>query len=115
MLVGQCPIKLLSFCLPATCSPNETAIKPTPIHKNKKSLYIRKRTIEKKENDEQNLERFESDTQRIIHRHLENENDVITDEDIRNVRVGLTPLVDESEQQENLEERVDEAEEESKE
>lgn len=36
-------------------------------------------------------ERFESDTQKIVHRHLENKNDVITDDDIRNVRVGMTP------------------------
>jgi hypothetical protein len=38
-----------------------------------------------------NDERFESDTQKIIHRHLKNEDDVITDEDIANVRVGMTP------------------------
>lgn len=38
---------------------------------------------------------FESDTQKIIRRHLENENDQITDEDIRNVRVGVTPPLDE--------------------
>ena len=36
-------------------------------------------------------ERFESDTQKIVRRHMENENDVITDEDIRNVRVGMSP------------------------
>jgi len=36
-------------------------------------------------------ERFMSDTQKIVHRHLENENDVITEDDIRNVRVGMTP------------------------
>jgi hypothetical protein len=35
--------------------------------------------------------RFESDTQKIVRRHLENESDVITDEDIRNVRVGMSP------------------------
>src|SRR5690349_1101939 len=35
--------------------------------------------------------RFESDTQKIVRRHLENQSDVITDEDIRNVRVGMTP------------------------
>lgn len=38
-----------------------------------------------------NNERFESDTQKIIRRHLENEDDVITDEDIANVRVGMVP------------------------
>lgn len=41
-------------------------------------------------------ERFVSDTQKIVRRHLENEDDVITDEDIRSVRVGMTPpLMDE--------------------
>jgi hypothetical protein len=41
----------------------------------------------------QNVEndRFESDTQKIVRRHLENEDDVITDEDIANVRIGMTP------------------------
>ena len=33
----------------------------------------------------------ESDSQRIIHRHLENKDDIITDEDIRNIRVGANP------------------------
>lgn len=48
----------------------------------------------KKENTdsaEENDQRFESDSQKIVHRHLEDEDDVITDEDIRNVRVGMTP------------------------
>jgi len=36
-------------------------------------------------------ERFESDTQKIIRRHLENKDDIITDEDIASVRVGLVP------------------------
>jgi hypothetical protein len=45
-------------------------------------------------NNEQNGERFESDTQKLIHRHLENEDDVITDEDIRNVRIGMSPPPD---------------------
>ena|ERR1700694_3833620 len=38
-------------------------------------------------------ERFESDTQRIVHRHLQNKDDVITDEDIASVRVGMSPPV----------------------
>lgn len=41
-------------------------------------------------------ERFESDTQRIIHRHLENKDDLITDEDIAGVRIGMTPPLDEA-------------------
>lgn len=45
------------------------------------------------EDEEQNEqpERFESDTQKIVRRHLEDPDDVITDEDIRNVRVGMSP------------------------
>jgi hypothetical protein len=41
--------------------------------------------------DNMNNERFESDTQKIIRRHLENKDDVITDEDIAGIRVGMTP------------------------
>lgn len=41
--------------------------------------------------EEVNNERFESDTQKIIRRHLENEDDIITDEDIASVRVGMVP------------------------
>ncbi|MGZ3838482.1 MAG: hypothetical protein ACXVMS_06320 [Flavisolibacter sp.] len=43
---------------------------------------------------EKNEETFLSDTQKIVRRHLENEHDVITEEDIRNVRVGMTPPLD---------------------
>lgn len=38
-----------------------------------------------------NNERSESDTQKIVRRHLENKDDVITDEDIAGVRIGNTP------------------------
>ncbi|MBO9683881.1 MAG: hypothetical protein J7502_14650 [Flavisolibacter sp.] len=48
--------------------------------------------VEKNENREDiNNERFESDTQKIMRRHLENEDDIITDEDIANIRVGMVP------------------------
>jgi hypothetical protein len=48
--------------------------------------------VEPDENNEGvNNERFESDTQKIVRRHLENEDDMITDEDIANVRVGMVP------------------------
>jgi hypothetical protein len=56
-------------------------------------------------------DQFETDAQRIIHRHLSNKDDIITDEDIRNVRVGVTPAVpdaatlarfEEEEEKENL-------------
>jgi hypothetical protein len=45
-------------------------------------------------NKEQNGERFESDTQKIVRRHLEDEDHVITEDEIRNVRVGMTPPPD---------------------
>lgn len=32
---------------------------------------------------------METDTDRIVHRHLQNKDDIITDEDIRSIRVGL--------------------------
>ncbi|HEU0063904.1 MAG TPA: hypothetical protein VFQ58_02695 [Flavisolibacter sp.] len=43
--------------------------------------------------DNNQPEQHESDTQRIIHRHLQDKDDIITDEDIRNVRVGMTPPI----------------------
>jgi hypothetical protein len=57
-------------------------------------------------------ERFVSDTQKIIHRHLSNKDDVITDEDIANVRVGMTPpILDEAtEARFEDEDKVDNAE-----
>src|SRR6476620_2148203 len=49
-------------------------------------------------------EQFQSDKQKIVKRHLENKDDVITEEDIRNVRVGMTPPLDDA-TEEALEER----------
>lgn len=34
---------------------------------------------------------FVSDTEKIIQRHLANKDDVITEDDIRNVRIGISP------------------------
>lgn len=48
-------------------------------------------TEQNENTEDMNNERFESDTQKIIRRHLENKDDVITDEDIANVRVGMVP------------------------
>ncbi|HEU4470132.1 MAG TPA: hypothetical protein VFR58_03535 [Flavisolibacter sp.] len=45
------------------------------------------------ENEKRQPETFESDTQKIVRRHLENKDDVITDEDIASIRVGMTPPV----------------------
>lgn len=46
---------------------------------------------ERNENSDANNDRFESDTQKVIRRHLEDKDHVITDEDIANVRVGMVP------------------------
>ena len=56
----------------------------------------------------QNEERFESDTQKIVRRHLEDENHVITEEEIRSVRVGMSPPLDTTEEDviEDREEKV---------
>lgn len=44
---------------------------------------------------EQNSQRFESDAQKLTNQHLADPNHVITDEDLKNVRVGMTPPPDE--------------------
>jgi len=46
---------------------------------------------ENENNQSPDREHFESDTQRIMHRHLKNKDDIITDEDIASIRVGMTP------------------------
>lgn len=46
------------------------------------------------ENGEQSGERFQSDTQKVVQQHLQDENHVISEEDIRNVRIGVTPPTD---------------------
>lgn len=35
--------------------------------------------------------KFKSDADRIVHRHLENKDDKITEEDLRSVRIGVVP------------------------
>ncbi len=35
--------------------------------------------------------KFKSDADRIVHRHLENKDDKITEEDLKSVRVGVAP------------------------
>ena len=37
-------------------------------------------------------EKFETDAQKLVRRHLEDENHTITEEDIRNIKVGVDPL-----------------------
>lgn len=41
-------------------------------------------------------ERFESDTQKIVRKHLEDKDHVITDEEIASLRVGMVPPLDEA-------------------
>lgn len=50
--------------------------------------------MEQQQNPEQRQQRFESDTQKVVRRHLADPNHVITDEEIANVRVGMTPPPD---------------------
>lgn len=48
--------------------------------------------VERNENTENvNDTHFESDTQKIVRRHLQNKDDIITDEDIASIRVGMIP------------------------
>lgn len=35
--------------------------------------------------------KFKSDADRIVHRHLENKDDKITEEDLKSVRIGVAP------------------------
>jgi hypothetical protein len=59
-------------------------------------------------NDEQGSGRFQSDAQKLANQHLADQNHVITDEDLQNVRVGMTPPPDEPTQQaiKDAEERI---------
>lgn len=41
----------------------------------------------------QSSNHFESDTQKIVRRHLEDPNHTITEEELRNVRIGMTPVI----------------------
>jgi hypothetical protein len=42
-------------------------------------------------------EKFETDAQKLVRLHLEDENHTITEEEIRNLKVGVDPLPEESE------------------
>ncbi|HUC82156.1 MAG TPA: hypothetical protein VMR70_14730 [Flavisolibacter sp.] len=52
--------------------------------------------------------RFESDAQKLANKHLADPNHVITDEELKSIRVGMTPPSDEPTQEavENAEEKV---------
>ena len=38
--------------------------------------------------------RFESDTQKLVRRHLQDKDHVITEDELRSVRIGMTPTAD---------------------
>jgi hypothetical protein len=40
---------------------------------------------------EKSPRKFKNDADRIVHRHLENKDDKITEEDLKSVRVGMDP------------------------
>lgn len=61
------------------------------------------------ENHESDFNRFESDTKKIVRRHLEDPNHQISEEEIRNVRIGMSPDVEDN-GKEKLEKMVDEVE-----
>jgi hypothetical protein len=50
--------------------------------------------MDKQQNPSENKVPFESDTHKIVRRHLEDRNHVITDEEIASVRVGMSPPPD---------------------
>jgi hypothetical protein len=58
-------------------------------------------------------EGFKTDSQKIVQRHLKDENDIITEQDIRSVRIGVTPP-SEANPKQKMEQLIDEVENESK-
>jgi hypothetical protein len=44
-------------------------------------------------------EKFETDAQKLVRRHLEDENHTITEEEIRSIKVGVDPLPKKTEQE----------------
>ena len=47
------------------------------------------------QDQEQSITALESDTQKIVRRHLEDPNHVITEEELKNIRIGITlPVTD---------------------
>ena len=47
--------------------------------------------------ESQKSDLFESDTKKIVRRHLEDKDHVITEEEIASIRVGMTPPLNEDE------------------
>ena len=55
--------------------------------------------MDKQQNPAQENNRFESDTQKLVREHLSDPNHEIKEEDIANVRIGMTPPPDAPTQQ----------------
>ena len=51
-------------------------------------------TMNKKQDPAKQPQPFESDTEKLVHRHLSDPNHVITDEELARVRIGMTPPPD---------------------
>jgi len=64
--------------------------------KYKQTIMQDDRYIPQDENREENPDRFESDVQKLTRKHLEDPNHVITEEELRNLRVGMTPPLDDA-------------------
>jgi len=43
-----------------------------------------------------NDEKFETDAQKLVRRHLEDKNHTITEEELRSIKVGVDPIPDEN-------------------
>lgn len=54
-------------------------------------------------------DRFETDSRKIVNRHLEDEEHEISEEEMRSIRIGLSPDVVQQKSEEKLEEFVDDA------
>ena len=65
------------------------------------------------ENKDQEEKRFESDTQKVVRRHMEDPDHKITDEEMADIRVGMSPPVPDEPTKARLEgdDKVDEVEE----
>lgn len=52
------------------------------------------RNVNNKQDKSGEPEQFESDTQRLVRQHMEDKDHVISEEDMKNMQVGMTPPVD---------------------
>ena len=53
-----------------------------------KGLYKRKVMAKKQQSPQDKPERFESDADRLVHRHLADKNHTITEEELQSIRIG---------------------------